>query len=80
MSASKIAITIDPQLLKQLDRLVREKRFSNRSQAVQAAIIEKLDRTRKARLIEECAKLSRAEEQALAEEGIEGDAREWPGY
>ena len=35
MTASKIAITIDDDTLKQLDILVKSKLFSNRSRAIQ---------------------------------------------
>jgi hypothetical protein len=34
----------------------------------------------KSRLARECAKLSKGEEQALAEEGFRTDAQEWPAY
>ena len=42
MTASKIAITIDDNTLKQLDILVKSKLFPNRSRAIQEAIAEKL--------------------------------------
>ena len=32
------------------------------------------------RLARECARLSATEEQALADEGLSADAREWPAY
>ena len=35
---------------------------------------------RKSRLATECAKLSATEEEALADEGLSADAREWPAY
>ena len=35
MAASKIAITIDDNILKQLDILVKSKYFPNRSKAIQ---------------------------------------------
>jgi len=34
MSTSKVAITLDEELLKKLDRQVREGKFPNRSRAV----------------------------------------------
>jgi hypothetical protein len=40
------------------------------------AILEKLTRTRRARLARECAKLDPAEEKALAEEGLAGSGLE----
>jgi Arc/MetJ-type ribon-helix-helix transcriptional regulator len=80
MPSAKIAVTIDPKLLTRLDRLVEQRRFSNRSQAVQEALRDKLDRMDHGRLARECAKLDRREEQALADEGLEQDFSEWPGY
>ena len=41
MGRSKIAITIDEQTLGTIDRLVSERRFPNRSQAIQEALDEK---------------------------------------
>jgi metal-responsive CopG/Arc/MetJ family transcriptional regulator len=44
MPVHKIGITIDEQLLRQLDRLVSEHRFPNRSRAIQDAVCEKIAR------------------------------------
>ncbi len=38
MATTKVAISLDPKLLEQLDRLVAERIFRNRSQAVQDAV------------------------------------------
>lgn len=80
MAASKIAITIDDRILKRLDLLVKSKFFPNRSNAIQQAVIEKLDRMEKSRLARECAKLDPEFEQSLAEEGFSMELEEWPGY
>ena len=80
MRASKIAITIDPDLLARLDQLVEEQRFPSRSRAVQDAIRDKLDRLNRNRLARECAKLDPRFEQELAEEGMAEDAARWPEY
>jgi len=80
MTASKIAITIDDNTLKQLDVLVKSKLFPNRSRAIQMAITEKLMRLEKRRLAQECAKLDPNLEQSLAEEGFSSELEEWPGY
>jgi len=80
MTASKIAITIDDNTLKQLDVLVKSKLFPNRSRAIQMAITEKLMRLEKRRLAQECAKLDPNAEQSLAEEGFSSELEEWPGY
>ena len=79
MTTEKVAITIDRQVLKRLDRLVAEKRFPNRSRAIQEAVEEKLTRLDRTRLAREAGKLDRRFEQKLADEGLVGEA-EWPEY
>jgi metal-responsive CopG/Arc/MetJ family transcriptional regulator len=80
MRSVKIAITIEEELLARLDQLVAEDKFPNRSRAVQEAIRDKLQRMKRNRLASECAKLDADEEKALAEEGLSGDAEQWPEY
>lgn len=80
MSVAKVAITLEASLLKRLDRMVRLKQFPNRSQAIQAAVKEKLERLDRTRLARECAKLNPQEERQLAEEGILDALDEWPKY
>jgi len=80
MPRTKIAITLDEGLLAALDRLVKEAKFPNRSQAIELAIGEKLQRLERKRLAAECSKLDPKFERKLAEEGMAGDAREWPEY
>ena len=80
MASDKVAITIDKELLRRLDRLVAERRFPSRSRAVQEAVEEKLARLERTRLASESAKLDRRLEQALADEGLKGEAEEWPEY
>ena len=80
MARSKIAISLDALLVEQLDRFVKEEMFPNRSQAIQAAVEEKLARLKKGSLARECAKLDPRFEKALAEEGLSEDLSEWPEY
>ncbi len=80
MAVSKIAITIDEKTLKRLDILVKSKFFPNRSNAIQQAVVEKLDRIDKSRLAQECAKLDPKFEQTLAEENFSSELEEWPEY
>ena len=80
MAASKIAITIDDKLLKQLDLMVKSKVYPNRSKAIQEAVADKLQRHEKTRLAQECAKLDPAFEQNMAEEGLAMEMDEWPEY
>ena len=79
MSSAKIAISLDPDDLRQVDQLVERGMFPNRSKLIQDAIAEKLQRLRRVRLAEECMKLQRTEEQAAAEELFLGET-EWPEY
>ncbi len=80
MSVAKVTISIKSDLLKKVDRLVKERVFSNRSQAVQAAVEEKISRLDKNRLARECAKLDKTEEQALADLGLAAETEEWLEY
>ncbi len=77
MPTRKVAVSIDSALLDEIDQLVSNHEFPNRSKAIQEALREKLERLKHVRLARESAKLSIAEEQAIAEEGM-GDA--WPEY
>ena len=80
MGKEKIAITLDQRSVGELDRLVEENVFQNRSQAIQEAVSEKLQRLKKTRLIAESAKLNPQSERKLAEEGLAEDVKEWPEY
>lgn len=80
MSTIKIAVTIQEQLIDQLDRLVKAGVFPNRSKALQEAVQEKLARLDRGRLSRECAKLDKKIERSLAEEGLSGEIGEWPEY
>ena len=80
MAVAKIAITIERDILGELDRLVRRHMFPNRSRAIQEAVGEKVRRLAVNRLARECAKLDRKTEQALAEEGMSGEVASWPEY
>jgi metal-responsive CopG/Arc/MetJ family transcriptional regulator len=78
MSVAKVAITLDEKLLRRLDRLVVQRKFENRSKAIQEAVRDKLDHLDRNRLARECAKLRPDDEQRLAEEGLTTDLAEWP--
>ncbi len=80
MATSKIAITIDKNLLHRLDFLVKSQRFINRSRAIQEAVAEKLARIERSRLAQECAKLDPKFEQEMAEQGFAAEIDEWPEY
>ena len=80
MAASKIAITIDDNLLKQLDLMVKSKVFLNRSKAIQEAVADKLKRLKRTRLAQEFTKLDPDYEQNMAEEGFSVEIDQWPEY
>lgn len=80
MPKTKLAVTLDADLVGELDHLVATRHFPNRSQAIEVAVAEKIERISKARLARECAKLDPNEERALAEEGLAGGRDTWPEY
>ncbi|MBP7526680.1 MAG: hypothetical protein KA801_02065 [Syntrophorhabdaceae bacterium] len=80
MGKEKIAITLDREFIGELDRLVGEHVFQNRSQAIQEAVKEKLLRMKRNRLAAECAKLDPNLEKAMADEGLAEDTEQWPQY
>lgn len=79
MARAKIAITVDEHALAEIDRLVRQGAYPNRSKAFEAAVKERIERLHRSRLARECAKLDKTEEQSLADEGYAGES-EWPEY
>ena len=80
MAASKIAITLESDMVKRIDMLVKSNLFPNRSKAIQEAVAEKLKQIEKSRLAQECAKLDPEFEQSFAEEGFTAELEEWPEY
>jgi Arc/MetJ-type ribon-helix-helix transcriptional regulator len=78
MGSAKVAITLDERLLRVVDRWVKQGRYPNRSQAIQTAVQEKMERWKQTRLLEELAKLDPGEERSLAEEGLTGES--WPEF
>jgi metal-responsive CopG/Arc/MetJ family transcriptional regulator len=80
MAKAKVAVTLESTTLDRLDKLVKAARFTNRSQAIEIAVQEKLARLERRRLAEECAKLDPEAEKALADQGLEADAESWPEY
>ena len=80
MTRAKVAVSLDESLLNRLDRLVGKAVFPNRSQAIQIAVEEKLERLERSRLARECAKLDPDFEKSLAEEGLSEELSGWPEY
>jgi Arc/MetJ-type ribon-helix-helix transcriptional regulator len=80
MAKTKVALTLDAGLLERVDELVAKQRFRNRSQAVEAALADKLKRLARTRLARESARLNPREEKQLAEEGLADALDAWPEY
>jgi len=81
MPTLKIALSIDENLLKRLDFIVKSNVFPNRSRLIREAIIDKLTRIEKQnRFLRECSKLDPEFEQAMAEEGFAWELAEWSEY
>ncbi len=80
MSTAKIAISMNEDILHQLDDLVSQAEFPSRSGAIQKAVLEMLEKKYGNRLARECAKLDPEEEMAIAEEGMNSELGSWPEY
>ncbi|HID72326.1 TPA: ribbon-helix-helix protein, CopG family [Candidatus Micrarchaeota archaeon] len=80
MSSRKIAITIESDVLAEVDVLVKKRVYPSRSRAIQEAVKEKLGRLNHSLLARECSNLDPAYERTLAEEGLNADLSEWPEY
>jgi metal-responsive CopG/Arc/MetJ family transcriptional regulator len=80
MAKRKIAVSIDGRVLDRLDDLVRGGNLESRSQGVERAVEEMLERIHTDLLERECAKLDPGYEKRMAEEGLSLDAEEWPEY
>ena len=78
MPAAKVAISIDEQILQEIDRWVAAGEYPSRSQVMRAAItVLREQRARRGTLIEELAKLDPVEERALADEFLAAETM-WP--
>ena len=78
MSASSVMIELEPSLLAKLDGFVEGHLFRSRSDAVAVAVREKIERLEPhAEFLAECQKLDPAEEQAFAEEWLDGERIAW---
>ena len=80
MASAKIAITLNAEIVAQLDRWVKEGRYPNRSRAIQEALKEHLSHWRRNRLAQEVSKLNAEEEKGMAEESFLTEDESWPEY
>lgn len=80
MAKAKLAVTLDENILNEVDNLVKRRVYPNRSRIIEQAVQEKLERLKKSRLADQCALLDPDYEKALAEEGMGEEADQWPAY
>ena len=78
--AAKIAISIDPGLLHQIDDLVKRHVYKNRSQAIQDAVAHNLTKIQRVQFVKACAALDPVVERKMADEGFDEDMKQWPTY
>ena len=80
MARAKVAVTIDEDVLGEVDRWVAAGEYPNRSRAVQAGLVRLAEeRGKRASLLAELAKLDPVEERAMAEDWLAGEVQ-WPEY
>jgi metal-responsive CopG/Arc/MetJ family transcriptional regulator len=80
MPKTKVALTIDAELVDRVDELVAKRRFRSRSQAIESALADKLQRLARTRLARKSANLNPREEKRLADEALVDDFATWPEY
>ncbi len=80
MSKAIIVIALDQQLLGELDVLAKQKRFPNRSKAIQTALENKISKDEANRFAKECTKFDAEIEQNLAEEDMTIALETWAAY
>lgn len=61
MPAAKIAITLNPELLEQTDKLVEQGIYPNRSSAIASALTREIERQKHERLASQAALLAEEE-------------------
>ena len=67
MPKKKVGLTLDADIVDLVDELVARRRFRNRSQAIESALADNLQRLTRTRLARESAKLNVHEEKRLAD-------------
>jgi Arc/MetJ-type ribon-helix-helix transcriptional regulator len=80
MPATKIAITMEEDIVRQIDRLVKEGKYRSRSNAIQEALKDRLRDWRRSRLLTELASLNPEEEREFADEALHLEDEEWEKY
>jgi len=80
MATKKITVSLDIDTVEGIDCLVQQRKHKNRSQAIQNALKEYLQKIEKQRLYEEIDKLDQKAEMKVAEEGFDAVNEIWEDY
>ncbi|HAA84994.1 MAG TPA: CopG family transcriptional regulator [Kosmotogaceae bacterium] len=80
MPKDKVAITIEKDILRELDLMVKEKNIPSRSKAIEDAISQLIENWRKNRLYEQLRNLDVEAEKAEAEESVDAVNEAWQKY
>ena len=80
MNTVRLAVSLEKNILDQIDTLVKNKQYPSRSQLVRSALKEKISKLNKNRLVKECDKLDDKFEVKLSEESFFVENEEWPEY
>ncbi len=80
MPKDKVAITVEKEILRELDLMVKEKNLPSRSKAIEEAISQLIENWRKKRLFEQLRKLDIEAEKAEAEASIDAVNEAWQKY
>ncbi|MBK7978267.1 MAG: ribbon-helix-helix protein, CopG family [Deltaproteobacteria bacterium] len=79
MLKTRVTVSLDPALPREVRALVSAGRFPSRSSVIEAAVAAELRRMRRTRLGAACRELGISEERAMADAGLSADAADWPG-
>ncbi len=77
MPKDKVAITVEKDILRELDLMVKEKNIPSRSKAIEDAISQLIENWRKNRLYEELRNLDVEAEKAEAEASVDAVNEAW---
>jgi Arc/MetJ-type ribon-helix-helix transcriptional regulator len=80
MNTVRLAVSLEKNVIEQIDLLVKDKHYPSRSQLIRSAVKEKISKLNKSRLATECEKLDSKFEVNLSEESFISEIEEWPEY
>lgn len=80
MPKDKVAITVEKDILRELDLMVKEKNMPSRSKAIEEAISHLIENWRNNRLYEQLRNLDVEAEKAEAEASVDAVNEAWQKY